>query len=220
MDRKKIKVLGIIFLLLTVIICTRIFNFTQAEQRKREETAQIFSPYQSYGLIYYEKEDRLYYNGKLVRYFEDIVSSDYFLKWPNQDGTVDVYAQRDESGRLTGVNSFGQQEFSRRTPSMKTTTGELEISNTINGYTDDVEKMVKERIAEAYAPYQQYGLIYDMEKDRLYYNGELVGYFEDRELNHSFGPFEDSIINIYAIRNKDGVLTGLDVDFNNDDNPI
>lgn len=40
-----------------------------------------------------------------------------------------------------------------------------------NGYTGDVEKMVKERIAEAYALYQQYGLIYDMESNRLYYNG-------------------------------------------------
>lgn len=96
MDRKKISitVLGIAFLLLTVIACTWILKSTQAEQREREEIAQIFQPYQTYGLIYNEKENRLYYDGELVRYFEDIVSSDYYLKWPNQNGTVDVGAER------------------------------------------------------------------------------------------------------------------------------
>lgn len=171
-------------------------------------------------MIYKEKENRLYYDGELVRYFEDIVSSDYYLKWPSQNGTVDVYAERNASGALTGVNPFDQQEFSDRTSSLQTAICELEISNTIDGYTGDVENMVKERIAEAYEVYRQYGLTYDRESDRLYYNEELVGYFEDRRISHFFGPFEDSTIKIYAIRDKDGVLTGLDVDLNNDDNPI
>lgn len=219
MAKKKISitVFGIAFLLLAVIACTWILKSTQAEQREREEIAQVFQPYQSYGLAYNEKENRLYYNGELVRYFEDIVSANYYLKWPRQNGTVDVYAERNASGELTGVNPFSQQEFSARTSSLQTAICELEISNTIDGYTGDLENMVKERIAEAYEVYRQYGLTYDRESDRLYYNEELVGYFEDRRISHFFGPFEDSTIEIYAIRDRDGVLTGLDVDFNNDD---
>lgn len=214
MDKKKIgiTVLGIVFLLLAVIGCTWILKSAQAEQRERKEIAQIFRPYQSYGLIYNEQENRLYYNGELVRYFEDIVSANYYLKWPSQNGTVDVYAERNASGELTGVNPFSQQEFSDRTPSLKTAICELEISNTIDGYTGDVEKMVKERIAEAYEVYRQYGLTYDRESDRLYYNGELVGYFEDKQINHFFGPFEDSPIKIAAVRDENGILSGLDVD--------
>lgn len=91
------------------------------------------------------------------------------------------------NGALIGVPPFSQQEFSDRTSSLRTTICELEISNTIDGYTSDVENMVKEQIAEAYKVYRQYGLIYDRESDRLYYNGELVGYFEDREINRFSG---------------------------------
>ena len=31
-------------------------------------------------------------------------------------------------------------------------------------------------------------------------------------LKHYFGPFEDSMVKIYAVRDKQGNLTGLDVD--------
>lgn len=50
-----------------------------------------------------------------------------------------------------------------------------------------------------------------MDRGRLYLDGELVGYFEDKELNHYFGPYEDSTIKIYAMRDKNGDLSGLDV---------
>ena len=95
---------------------------------------------------------------------------------------------------------------------MKDAAGELEISISIDGYTDDVEEMVKERIEDAYEVYGQYGLTYDTDSDRLYYHGEPVGYFEDTSLKHYFGPFEDSMVKIYAVRDKQGNLTGLDVD--------
>lgn len=212
--RRTVMAAGTAFLLLTVIVCTCILKSTRAEQREREETAQIFKPYESYGLVYNEKENRLYFNGGLVRYFEDIVSDDYYIKWPNHNGTADVYAKRDASGKLAGVSPFSKQAFSDRTPSLENAVCDLEISNTIsmNGYTDDVDEMVQERISEEYGVYRQYGLIYDMESERLYYEGELVGYFEDKQKNHYFGPYEDSPIKIYANRDRNGNLTGLDAD--------
>ena len=74
---------------------------------------------------------------------------------------MDVYAERDTLGALIGVNSFSQQEYADRTPSLKDAAGELEISISIDGYTDDVEEMIKERIEDAYEVYGQYGLTYD-----------------------------------------------------------
>ena len=170
-------------------------------------------------MVYDKEEDRLHYNGELVRYFEDIVNADHYLKWPNRDGKVDVYTKRSASGALISVNTFRQQEFSDRTPSLESSICELEIcdlesANTINcdGYTAEVEEMVKEQIAEEYEVYQQYGLTYNQERDRLYYGGELVGYFEDKQIGHYFGPFDDSSLKIHAVRDREHNLSGLDVD--------
>lgn len=184
----------------------------QTKQREREEIAQLFQAYQPYGLVYNEEKNRLYYNGELVRYFEDIISAEHYIKWPNRNGEVDVYAERNDSGEISGVNSFTHEEFTERTSSMKESTYGLEVMINKGGYTDNVEEMVKERIAEEYEIYKQYGLIYDIKSDRLYYNGELVGYFEDKPIGHFFGPFEDSTIKVYTVRDNQGNITGLDVD--------
>ena len=39
-----------------------------------------------------------------------------------------------------------------------------------------------------------------------------MGYYEYTSLKHYFGPFEDSMVKIYAVRDKQGNLTGLDID--------
>ena len=50
-------------LLLTVVIVYIITARTAADrQKQRREIAGIFEEYQKYGLIYNEKENRLYYN--------------------------------------------------------------------------------------------------------------------------------------------------------------
>lgn len=209
----KIKVvLGMTFLLIIVIVCGCIFKSLQTKQREREEIAQLFQVYQPYGLVYNEEKNRLYYNGELVRYFEDIISTEHYIKWPERNGEVDVYAERNDSGEISGVNSFTHEAFTERTSYMRESTYGLEVMINKGGYTDNVEEMVKERIAEEYEIYEQYGLIYDRKSDRLYYNGDLVGYFEDRSISHFFGPFEDSTIKVYAVRDKHGDITELDVD--------
>lgn len=199
------------FILLAVIACAWFLKSAQDKQRQRKEYADIFEAYEPFGLLYNEKENRLYYEDKPVRYFEDIISTEHYLKWPYQNGTVDMYAERNASGELIGVKPFNQQEFSDRTSSLKNAGHDLDITISIDGYTSDVEEMVKASISEAYEIYRQYGLVYDMDSDRLYYDGELVGYFEDKEIEHYFGPFEDSTIKIYAVRDKNGNLTGLDI---------
>ena len=79
------------------------------------------------------------------------------------------------------------------------------------GDDEKLNEYIKDTIEEAYTVYQQYGLTYDRESNRLYYEGELVGYFEDKELEHYFGPFDDSSIKIYAVRDKKRELDGLDI---------
>lgn len=73
-----------------------------------ELLARIYEEYKPYGLIYKPEEDRLYCNGKLVKFFSDLPdggagtsNNRYFGPYP--DGEVTVTAQRDASGKLTGL---------------------------------------------------------------------------------------------------------------------
>ena len=89
-----------------------------------------YAVYNEYGLTYNLTTGNLYYNDKLVRYFEDYfpinenyAGTDYF----NENGIVDVRAVRDfaqivrnadgsidPSGRLLGVEPLSQSEFDAR----------------------------------------------------------------------------------------------------------
>ena len=213
--KKKKARFALVGVLLLILIAAGFWLNAKAEAaketQKREEIASAFAVYQQFGLFYDMEADRLYYHNELVRYFEDVVSENRYKKWPNRDGTVDVHAVRGSSGELVGMEPFGEQAFLDRTAYLQTAVCELQITESIDGYTSGIEEQVKDSIQDAYAIYLQYGLTYGREQDRLYYEGELVGYFEDKSMGYSFGPYDDSAITIYAVRDDKGNLTGLDV---------
>jgi beta-lactamase regulating signal transducer with metallopeptidase domain len=102
------------------------------------ENPELFAPYARFGLTYDEEKDRLYYDGQLVRYFED---SSYpfdktghnrgMINCVNEFGTVDAHAVWDASRRfgsgeafdpwqgLTGVEAYTRQEFDARTADLE-----------------------------------------------------------------------------------------------------
>ncbi|MBU9742633.1 hypothetical protein [Diplocloster agilis] len=210
--KKRIAAFMCVLALIAAAVCVSLMiRASSRNQTQREEYAILFADYEQYGLVYNQQTNRLYYNNELVRYFEDIVNEDSYRVWPNKDGTVDVYAVRYEDGALAGVDVFDEQEFQARTPALEDAICELQITENIDGYTADTEELVKDELEKAYAIYRQYGLTYDRESDRLYYEGELVNYFEDEALKHFFGPFDDSPMDIQAIRDSQGTLTGLDI---------
>lgn len=82
------------------------------------------------------------------------------------------------------------------------------------------EEIRRSEIAEQYSIYEQYGMIYDEEKDRFFYNGQMIRYFKDEvsvEHTNSFF-FEDGVVDVEPIKDINGNLTGLkqssDTDFN------
>lgn len=100
-----------------------------------DELAKEYAVYKPFGLTYDKKNGCLYYKGKLVRYFTDIMSSNgesfssgkfkgsmRQINNPDGKGEVDVYAVRDHGkpdaeghGTLTGINQYSQEEFDART---------------------------------------------------------------------------------------------------------
>lgn len=198
---------------------------------KRKEYSFIFQEYIQYGLEYRISSNRLYFNGDLVRYFEDIESENYYKRWPMTDGDIDVYAVRNSSGKLVGIEPFTKDQFEKRTPTLNDEIHELSITNSISNYyvddeeidmtddekvyyTEEMEQRTRELIEKYYTLYNSYGLAYEKVSNRLYYNGNLVNYFEDKEAGRFFGPYDDSNLNIYAIRDDSGNLFGLSANEN------
>lgn len=113
----------------------KVYNVTIAEETAYIETpeskAEAFAIYKLYGLTYNKSTDQLFYNGELVRWFEDYypvgegdsTGRDYF----NANGTIDVHGVRDlsqltrnpdgstdPSGKLVGVEPYSQAAFDAR----------------------------------------------------------------------------------------------------------
>lgn len=81
------------------------------------------------------------------------------------------------------------------------------------------EEIRRNEIAEQYSVYEPYGMTYDKEKDRFFYDGQVVRYFKDQvnaENANSFF-FEDGVVDVEPIKDANGTLTGLkqssDADF-------
>ncbi len=96
-----------------------------------ESKAEAFAVYKEYGLTYNKNTDRLFYNGELVRYFEDYYPVDEHssagMDHFNEAGTIDVHGVRDlaqlthnsdgavePGGRLMGIEPYSQAEFDAR----------------------------------------------------------------------------------------------------------
>lgn len=70
--------------------------------------------YEKFGLTRDKKTGRYYYNDKLVRFFEDRISSKddgqtYGPCFSTSEGVIDVFALRDKEGNLTGFETFSPE---------------------------------------------------------------------------------------------------------------
>lgn len=152
--------------------------------------AERFQPYEPFGLLYDAETNELWFDGRLVRWFEDYypvsddggqAGNDFF----NEGGVVDVHAVRDRSGLvraddgsydpsgiLTGVAAFSEEEFAARDLEA------LRHPAPVTAVAGGAEMSPEERkaMAEEYAPF---GVTYDAEEDQWYYNGEAVCFFRD-----------------------------------------
>jgi len=93
-------------------------KWAEIEETSRASSVQTFSVYEQYGLTYKKETDRLFYNGELVRYFEDNQAPNGTFRGTvklGADGNIDVHAVRNSAGKLTGVEPYNQADFNART---------------------------------------------------------------------------------------------------------
>lgn len=154
--------------------------------------AERFQPYEPFGLSYDSGQNELWFDGRLVRWFEDYyplseqedgaqAGMDFF----NENGVVDVRALRDRdhpvraadgsydpSGTLIGVTAFSEEEFAARDVEA------LQAPAPVTAVAGDAELSPEEleAMAEEYAPF---GLTYDAGDRQWYYGGEAVCFLRD-----------------------------------------
>lgn len=115
-----------------------------------------------------------------------------------------------------------QTHNSGDTPSSNfASTAEAYESNEVSSPEEQTkaEEIRRAEIAEQYSIYEPYGMIYDKEKNRFFYNDQIVRYFKDQvsaESTNSFF-FDGGVLDVEPIRNANGTLTALkqssDADF-------
>lgn len=181
------------------------------ETSDRAAFRKICKSYEPFGLTYDSARDELWYNQKLVRWFEDYypvdgggeVGIDFF----NEKGVVDIYAVRDlnnltrhndgsyePGGKLTGLKEFSEEEFSARDiEAIKNPP----VCEAIEGNPASVQEM-KEIAAE----YKAFGVTYNAAAGQWYYHGKKVRYFLDVLTSNGkkpdSGEFKGAIRNFYG----------------------
>ena len=190
------------------------------------EQFQIYAPF---GMTYDAARNELYYNGKMVRWFEDYylvgddpqaqAGRDFF----NENGVVDVCAVRDfgspvrsadgsydPSGKLIGLREFTDEEFAARNIEAIKNSVPIAYAGDPAASEEEMRKMAKES--------EDFGLTYDVEADQWYLDGEKVHYFRDiltsngeslssgrfKGVMRSFGS-EDGTVDVYVIRDYERV---------------
>lgn len=132
---------------------------------------ELYSVYEPYGLTVEEKTGKLYYNGELVRCFDDAIPTKNFstkaIGYYEESGVVDVRAIRGnaaDSYELSGLEVLSSTEFNAR-----------EIPGHI--------KYSAGKSTNMFDVYKAFGLKYDETKKALFYEGKRVRLFWDSRVS-------------------------------------
>lgn len=114
------------------------------------------------------------------------------------------------------TNTAKESKETKNTPVDATYTGEAstayESGEEISA--EELARLEKEKIDEIkqqYTIYSEYGLTYDEDKDRFFFEKQMVRYFSDQisETHTNAFFYKEGVIDLSPIRNSDNKLTGL-----------
>lgn len=201
--------------------------------------AEILSKYEPFGLTYDAESDTLTFNGKLVRWFEDYYTIDGdnivgIVSKFNENGVVDVYADRDftdlernsdgsfdPSGKLIGLKECSQEEFNSRDINAIKNLEQVTIASYTDEITPEVVLYIEQQNKDTQIllqDYKNFGLDYEINTD----TGELSMDWQGKPVHSIFDEQKsvwiannqngfnlgDNAVDLEAVYEND-VLTGL-----------
>lgn len=204
-----------------------IINIATAEHNDSQTVISIpseqkrLTEYMEYG-ISFDKKEKMYFNGELVRYFMDgtefeNMTSFSLYEYLNEEGTVDIHTVRtvidngdgsiDPLGELTNIIKYSQEEFEQRNlADLKTTY----VEATYIG--DEASAVQGETLEQRFSKYESYGIEYKTVKassiGNVYYNGQLVKQFidESKDETFTFSSSDGGEIIVRTVYDEDGKL--------------
>lgn len=208
------------------------------DRQNRESTAKKYAIYEKYGLTYDQKTDSFYYDGKLVRYFSDkLNSSGTYNSFTRSNGVIDLKAVRNANYELTGIASVSQEEYDRRTESIKraqnastisaaqengsanniggsTSTVEAgETDNTLNGPASAFSEGDPNYVDNSLSAYLNYGVFYDKANKQWTFDNEPIHYLSDGDNATYVDNSENATkygVSLEVIRKADGQIEKLE----------
>ena len=156
------------------------YNGDGSETVTAEQMSAQYCIYEKYGMTYDAAKNELFYNGKLVRWFEDYYpleeSGNAGVDFFNEHGIIDVYAVRDftsfakdsdgaidSRGELLELKEFTQEEFNAR---------DIEaIKNSLPSTASSGSSLSSEEIDSMLDVFKKFGVTYVAQSDQLYLNG-------------------------------------------------
>ena len=219
-----------------VIVCAALiltigtgFAFaTNAAIASPQERQEPLPGYEKFG-ISYNANNKMLFNGQLVRYFWDgyeieLGSSATHYDYLNEDGIIDVHTIRsiidnrdgsvDPFGELTAIVAYSQQEFDGRDINFLKGNGGSPQTTAI-GNTSSTGGRTFEEI---FSDYKDYGIEFVASATggigNVYYKGQLVKTFIDEKNNggiFTLQSVDGGSITVRTVYDASGNLTGVKV---------
>lgn len=180
----------------------------KAEEIRQTEIAEQYSIYEPYGMTYNIEKDRFFYNGQIVRYFKDQVSTEKTNSFFFDDGVVDVEPIRNADGSLTGLKQSSEADFKDRTEKQEKIKAEFEAAG-ITGDSGSFEGGDPNYYDDSLDAYTAFGVSYDKATQKWMYEGKAIHILYDAN-HHTYCDNDISDgINLKVIRDKNGNIEKL-----------
>ncbi len=134
-----------------------------------------WSVYEAYGLSYDAKTGCHTYNGSIVRFFNDPAAGASFTNFFT--GTVDIEAERDADNNLIGIEECSQEVYDSHTRKHGRFQG-MSIGTEPNAA---METGIGKSNGETSKDYAEYGVSYNSQDGRWYYDGDEIRILVDSE---------------------------------------
>ena len=178
------------------------------EETRRNEIAEQYSAYESYGMTYDKENDRFSYNGQIVRCFKDQLSSEDTRSFFFDGGVIDVEAIRDVNGTLTGLKQSSDADFKARTEKQEEIKAEFDAAG-ITGNSGSFELGDPNYRDDSLDAYATFGISFDKASDNWMYDGKIIHILYDADHNTYCDNSASDGINIKVIRDKNDNIEKL-----------
>lgn len=146
-----------------------------------------WSVYEAYGLSYDEKAGCYTYNGSIVRFFNDPAAGAGFTNFFT--GTVDIEAKRDADDNLIGIEECSQEVYDSHTRKHERFQG-MSIGTEPGAV---METGTGKGNGEWLKDYEDYGVSYNIQDGRLYYDGNEIRILVDSEKTFVYSTDEKGV---------------------------